>query len=181
MGHLVFTIAVITLILAVTYNLIKALVTFAPWVPTFAKDMDRVFELAHLQSGEVFMDLGAGNGRMIFAAVQRHQVKAIGVELSLPFYLLMLVRQVAHRNSAVTIKFGDLFKADISQANVIYIYGLPDKIQDKLAEKILREARSDVRIISYCFEFTKLALMNKSRPTTKDLPIYLYQKYAEKN
>jgi precorrin-6B methylase 2 len=44
--------------------------SFAPWVPTKKRDIVRAIKLSGLQSGEVFYDLGCGDGRVVIEAAK---------------------------------------------------------------------------------------------------------------
>lgn len=43
---------------------------FAPWVPTKSRDVKRAIKLSGLRSGEVFYDLGCGDGRVTLEAAK---------------------------------------------------------------------------------------------------------------
>src|SRR5271170_3193742 len=54
----------------------------APYVSSPVHVVDRMLELAKIKPGETLYDLGCGDGRILIAAVEKYQVKAVGVEIS---------------------------------------------------------------------------------------------------
>lgn len=173
---MIFDIVAVTIIVFISYTTIKASLSFAPWVPTFERDVDRAFALAKLVPNEIFLDLGCGNGRMPIEAARRCGARGQGVELVFPLYLVCLVRKLLNRNLKLQFSFTNLFKTDVSQADVIYIFGLPRKLSGRLSKKLLAETKRGARLVSYCFPLADFALIKEDRPTPKDLPIYLYTK-----
>lgn len=174
MGFLFLKIALIAFWLFISYTIIKAFKSFAPWVPVFAKDVKRVIALIDLKTGEKFIDLGCGNGRICLALAKHSPGTVHGIELAWPLYAVCKIRQFIYNKANLRFSFGDLFKADIRNYDVIYLYGLPDGIKKRLGEKIKTEAKPGTRIISYCFEISGLRLETVSQPQQGDLPIYKY-------
>lgn len=129
-----------------------AALSFAPWVPAWKKDLPRIFKLADLQPGQTFYDLGCGDGRTVVYANKNFQAKAIGLEISIFYFLLSKFRQFFNKDKNLIIKFKNLFKQDLSDADVIYFYGMPRNIKDKLKQKLEKELKPGTKIISYAFD-----------------------------
>lgn len=146
--------------------------SFAPWVPTKKKDVGRVIKLAKIKPGEFWFELGCGDGRMSKAAAQAG-AKATGIELALPLYLAALIRT---RRTGTTIKFGSLFKTDLTKADVVYFFGMPDKIASKLKIKLEAELMPGTRVISYAFPVEGWEPLVVDKPTEDDIEIYLYRR-----
>jgi hypothetical protein len=77
----------------------------------------------------------------------------VGVELDPLRWLWcqMLITLLGLRNR-VEVRLGDLFHQDLSRADVIACYLLPDT-NKKLEDKLLRELRSGTRVVSNTFLF----------------------------
>lgn len=150
--------------------------SFAPWVPIWSKDLPRAFALMQLRPGEVFYDLGCGDGKTVLYAATHYDVSAIGIELSLPLWLVCKVRQTWRRPRGVQFKFGNLFRLDLSEADVVYVFGMPAKLQHKLRSKLERELKPGSRVVSYTFPIAGWQETIKDKPTAKDIAIYLYQR-----
>jgi SAM-dependent methyltransferase len=174
MGILFLKSGLIVFWLFIAYTVIKAFRSFAPWVPVFSKDLERVVEITDLKAGENFIDLGCGNGRMCLALARRSRGNIYGIELAWPLYAVCKIRQFLYNESNLDFRFGDLFKADLANFDAIYIYGVPETIKQRLGKKIRSEAKPGARIISYCFEIPDLQLDALSQPSDTDLPIYKY-------
>ena len=55
--------------------------SFISFVPTPFEDIATFFELAPVSFADVVYDLGSGDGRLLFAALEMGAGKAVGVEL----------------------------------------------------------------------------------------------------
>jgi SAM-dependent methyltransferase len=100
-----------------------AAVTGGPFVPSSRKRHQNMIKLADLKPTDVVYDLGCGDGRLIFASA-KHAKKAIGYELSIPLFLFGKIRQLFNPKNA-RIRYGNIWKQDYSDADVIYCYLLP--------------------------------------------------------
>jgi SAM-dependent methyltransferase len=120
----------------------------APWVPMRANDVARVIALAKLKEGEIFYDLGSGDGRTILAAAQTG-ARAEGFEISLLPYLIAKIREIfiSDKNKPQT-HFKDFWHVDLSRADVVYIFLMP-AIREKMKQKMERELRPGARVICY--------------------------------
>lgn len=157
------------------FTLALAGYSFAPWVPTRKKDLPRIFKLAKLSPGQIFYDLGCGDGKVVIYANKNFGAKAIGLELALPFYLLCKVRQILNNNVNLTFKFKNLFKEDLSKADVIYFFAeSADKLKGKIKQKLEQQAKPGARIISYVFPVEGWQPTVIDKPSEKDVAIYLY-------
>jgi hypothetical protein len=120
---------------------------FSLFVPTPHHDVVRVVEAADLREGDVFMDLGSGDGRIVFEAARRHPgIRGIGIEID-----EKLVKESNEKAKAegladrVQFLHQNVFDADLSQATVINMWLFPELMR-MLRPKILREARPGTRV-----------------------------------
>ncbi|MFA6322635.1 MAG: hypothetical protein WCX71_04130 [Candidatus Buchananbacteria bacterium] len=148
----------------------------APWVPTWQNDVKQMLQLAEIKPGEIVMDLGAGDARIMTLAVKNYQAQAVGYEIAVLPYLLgwfrIILLGLAGR---VQLKYGNFFKADISQADVICIFLMP-AVMIKIKNKIDQEAKPGCRILSYAFKISDWEPKAIFKPKKNQIPIYLYQK-----
>jgi protein-L-isoaspartate O-methyltransferase len=108
--------------------------------------------LVDLKPGETFFDLGAGDGRTVIMAAQEFGARAVGVELreDLAKRALATVHELGLQDR-VTIVQDDLFKVNLSPANVIFLY-LTTSANDKIKPKLVKELKSGSRIVSHDYE-----------------------------
>ncbi len=120
----------------------------APWVPTRRADVDRLIGLCHLKPGQTFYELGCGDARVCCEVAKRTGARAVGVELSLLLYLAARLRVWLGGHQRVRIFFGDARKADLSQAQVIYLFLMP-KVNALLAPTLAHEVEGGAMVVSY--------------------------------
>lgn len=157
------------------FNIVFSVLSFAPWLPSRRRDLARIFKLADLKEGQIFYDLGCGDGRIVIYAALNYKVKAIGLEISLPFYLICRLKQALKKNDNIKFKLKNLFKENLSGADVVYFFGIPDTINKKLVGKLKQELRPGTKIISYSFKLNNWVPKAIDKPAKNDIPIYLYE------
>lgn len=144
----------------------------APWVPTWAKDFDRIKSLASIQENDIVLELGAGEGRLLKVFTQTSAQKIIGYELSLlPFVIAWLrFQRFAPR---VQVLCQDFFHADFQPATVIFCFLTPPAMR-KLKIKFEAECQPGTRIISYAFSIPGWTPEVTDKPTPNAMTIYRY-------
>jgi precorrin-6B methylase 2 len=123
-----------------------------PYVPTSRDVVKAMLALARLQTDQVIYDLGAGDGRVLSAAVQEKTgLRAIGVELVPTIWLLGWIR-TRFAKAPIQFRLGDALKQNVSDANVIFVYMMPHFLQ-KLGEVFDRQLQKGTVVISHSFRF----------------------------
>ncbi len=119
-----------------------------PYVTTPLDVIDEILALAEVDSTDVLIDLGSGDGRIPIRAAQKFGIKAIGVEIDAD---LIKQSELNAKEVGVSglVKFeqGDLFAMDFSEATVVVLYLFPD-INEKLMPR-LKSLDSGTRIVSH--------------------------------
>lgn len=122
---------------------------YSPFVPSDMTNVERMVKLAKLRAGDVVMDLGSGDGRIVFESLRANPgVTGVGVELD---------RSLVDRTNAAAKARGlsararfvhqNAFDADLSKVDVIYMW-LWTEVQQMLRAKILAEARPGTRVVT---------------------------------
>jgi len=118
--------------------------------------------MAGVGPNDIVYDLGCGDGRILVAAAKRYHARAVGVEIDPIRYLWcqMLISVLGLRNQ-VQIIFGNLFNVDISKADVVVCYLMPDALS-KLEKKLKTELEPGKRIVSNKFTFPTFDMVSKN-------------------
>ncbi len=124
----------------------------APFVASPPQVVRRMLVLAELKPGEVFYDLGAGDGRTVIMAAQEFGARAVGIELreDLAKKALQTVYQLGLQDR-VTILHSNLFDVDISPADVVFLY-LTTSANEKVKPKLEAELKPGARVVSHDYE-----------------------------
>ncbi len=145
-----------------------------PWVPSDMEDVHAMLELAEVQAGELVVDLGAGDGRTLIAAAQLYGARALGIEISpLRCALIWLKARALGLHGLVEIRLGNLYHADLSQADVVLIFLMPGAV-DKLQTKLLLELGPGARVVSNSYPIGDWSFVRRRGY------LYLYQISAER-
>ncbi len=146
----------------------------APWVPTRAKDREHIVAYLKQQSFATFIDLGAGTGTMLFALAPLFpNARYIGYDISLlPLWIGKFSSWFSPKKN-ITMRYQNLYHGDISQADVIYIFLMPN-VHTEVARRVLCKAPPKARIL---FEgwppegYTPLTILSHS----DCLPVYCFE------
>ena len=119
------------------------------WVPTPQELVEKMLDMAKVTPQDYVIDLGSGDGRTVITAAKRG-AKALGIEYN-PDMVELSKRNAAKEgvSDKATFMKADLFEADLSQAQVITMFLLPD-INLKLRPKLLN-LKSGTRVVSNSF------------------------------
>lgn len=151
-----------------------ASISLAPFVPTRKRDLERIIRLADLKPGQIFYDLGCGSGRVVLAAAKTGS-KAVGIELSWPNYIYCQMKKMLIGERRAVFKFGDFYRKDIREADVVYFFGTPKGIDNKFKKMLQEGLRPGTKIISYAFPMVGWPEMIRDKPNEKEVAIYLYK------
>ena len=121
----------------------------APFVPTRGRDIDAIFSLYRFRPGDVLVDLGSGDGRVLAAAARRG-IHAIGYELN-PF-LVWYSRLKLRGHQGVTVRLEDFWLNKLPEETAVVFVFLAGPFMAKLDHKLTSEASRlghDIILISY--------------------------------
>ena len=110
-----------------------------------------MLEMANIKPGELVIDLGAGDGRIVVLAAMKYDAKAIGIEID-PIRCLIanLIIMLLGLRKKAHVYYGNFFSFDITSANVVMLYLLRSTNQ-QLKKKLDKELRSGTRVVSNSF------------------------------
>lgn len=154
----------------------------APFNPTSDDAIEVALRLASLNSDDVVIDLGCGDGRVLIAAAASNGgVHATGIEYDQSTYeraVQRLASQPDDIQRRVTLIHGDATAADLSAATVIFVYLVPtglDRVRGALRDAVDRGAR----VVSNIFSLKGWhadGLLRQKVATKSGLAVYLYAK-----
>jgi len=124
----------------------------APYVPSPPSVVRQMLVLADLKPGDVFFDLGAGDGRAVMMAAKDFGARGVGVELREDLVKKALGSVYEHNlQNRVTIVNSDMFKVDLSSADVVFLY-LTTSANEKVKPKLEGELKKGARVVSHDYE-----------------------------
>jgi SAM-dependent methyltransferase len=123
-----------------------------PYVQTPQVVVDKMLEMAKVTSKDYLIDLGSGDGRLIITAAKRYGAQGFGVDLNKSLVTLSNRNAVKAgvANRAVFYE-RDLHETDISKADVLTIYLLPE-VNLMVRSRIL-DLKPGTRLVSHDYGF----------------------------
>ncbi|WP_306647054.1 SAM-dependent methyltransferase [Massilia pseudoviolaceinigra] len=123
-----------------------------PYVPTPQAVVDRMLVLARVGKGDILYDLGSGDGRIVITAAKRYGAKGVGVDLD-PARIREARDNASKAGVGQQVQFiaGDLFKTDLSDADVVTLYLLSSVNRD-LRPQLWRQLKVGTRVVSHAFD-----------------------------
>jgi len=155
--------------LAILLIIAYGLVIFfgAPFLPTLRAERERAFDLLNLKKGQLFVDLGSGDGIMLVMAAQRG-LRAVGYEINpfLWFYSWLRTRRYGRK---VKVKMVSFWRADLSDADGIFVFLITHHMKhlDRLLSA--RQSKKKLKVVSNSFKIPG----RKIRQTSG--PMFLYE------
>ena len=124
------------------------------WVPTPDEVVERMLTMAQVTPNDIHFDLGAGDGKIAIAAAKKFGARATGIEFNPDMVKYASAAAQAAGVAGVgpgkaSIRQGDIFVTDFSQATVITLYLLPS-LNMKLRPQLL-SMRPGTRVVSHSF------------------------------
>lgn len=138
----------------------------APYVRSSKKTQDTMFRFAAIRPDETVYDLGCGDGTVVRRA-SRLGAKAVGVEASLLTFLVAWFWCVPFRGAR--IRFGDLWKGDYREADVVFCYLLVSSME-RFEREIWPTLKPGCRVVSNSFRMKGLT------PDKEEGGVFLYGK-----
>ena len=125
--------------------------SFINFVPTAHEDIDIFFELAPVSSSDVVYDLGSGDGRLLFTALDKGVAKAIGIDLDPQ--CICQANEIARSkglDDRITFLEADVMEVSLTDASVILCY-LSISASVALKPKFESELKAGTRIVMESF------------------------------
>lgn len=138
----------------------------APFLPTLRPQIDTALDLLDLRTGQVLLELGCGDGRVLVAAAKRG-VHGVGYELN-PIMAGIAWLRTRRYGGKIQIICGDYWRADWPAAQGIFGFILP-RYMGKLDKKVIQYKHKPLRVASFAF-----AIPNREATAERD-GVFLYE------
>ncbi len=141
----IFCIALLWILVPAFYGL--------PSVPTKPERIRKALKLVNLQPDEVLYDLGAGDGRVLLIAAREFGALPTGLEVG-PVQCALIWLRIVSSGLAdrIKIRWGNFFKADLKDADVVYVYATSREVL-KLAPFLQKQMKTGSRVVSISADF----------------------------
>ena len=161
----------------------------APYLPTFGNKLDIMFDLIrrHVSTSssmsspsslKKFVDLGSGDGRVVFRAAREGIFqKSVGYEINPALHMWVKFRQMITPKywSSTQFYLGDLWKVKLHHYDVVAVYGLYP-IMERLGKKLQQELKPGSIVVSNVFEIPNWkAVSSTASGSSQGKGVYLYQ------
>lgn len=170
--------ALLLIILSTILFFLAPFFSLIPFVPVRKESLSEIISALELKNRSVLYDLGCGDGRILFAAAKRNpHISCIGIEIA-PFpFLLAKIKKILSASKNIQILYGDFRKISVSPASHVFVYLLPEALND-LLPKFEKELKSGSKVVSCDFRFSKRepnkVLEIKSTEQQKNKKLYVY-------
>ena len=161
----------------------------APYLPTFGKKLNVMFDLIrnhmshsqymqHKRTQLRFVDLGSGDGRVVFRAAREGLFdKSVGYEINPALHIFANFRRLITPRYWTNTQFymRDLWKIPLHQYDVVAVYGL-SPIMQRLGTKLEKELKPGSIVLSNVFAIPGWRVSDTSASGGKEKEgVYLYQ------
>lgn len=124
----------------------------APYVPTQPEIMERMLKLAQIESHDVVVDLGSGDGRLVIAAMSAGARRSMGYEIHPGLTKLSngKIRRAGFEDRAIVLNHS-MWNANLTDVNLVFLYQIPYAMgrMKKLLESQLAPGS---RVVSHAFK-----------------------------
>lgn len=146
-----------------------------PYVATKKEKIDTIIKLAQIKKGQTVVDLGSGDGRLLFESARRG-VFAVGYEINpfligltkIKWFFLHLRGEKSSHLGGVIVRRQSLWNADLAVADVIFVYGRK-KTMAKFEDFVFKNTKKGTRVVVNTNPFPT------KRPTKSINGVFLYR------
>jgi len=146
----------------------------ALYVSTTRTRIAAFIEAVPMEKGQLLVDLGCGDGRVLRQTSKNYKVKAIGYEVNLLAYLKAQALSIGQKQ--VEVRRKSFWSQNLAGADVIFCYLYPD-VMRKLSAKLKAELKPGTLIVSCNFSVPGFKPLRVLRPagSLHNDPLYIYR------
>jgi tRNA G46 methylase TrmB len=125
------------------------------YAPVSDKRIAKILRLINVKKDQKIVDLGSGNGKVLIALAKKG-FNVLGLEIN-PWLVFKSRKRIkkAGFGGKTEIKWADFWKVNLGEFNVIIIYGI-GYMMKRLEQKLLKEVKKDLQVITVSFPFPNL-------------------------
>lgn len=131
----------------------------APFVPSKGSSVRQMLDLAQIEKDEKLIDLGSGDGRIVFEAT-KYGIDAWGVDINAVLIIFSKLKSYITKNNNAHFEYKNIFNVDLTKFDVVTLYCLPKTI-NKLEDKLRKELKPSARIISNTFDLKNAQIIKQ--------------------
>ncbi len=162
----------ILILIIILSEFVNYVQTRVPFVPTSKIDIEDMSKRLQISSEDLFIDLGSGNGKIVFAIENLTGARARGLQRRGWTQSYAKLRKLLTSSKSEFIS-GNFFDQSWSDATIIYCYLYPH-LMNQVAEKALVECRSGTKIVVRDFPIKSLAHKETWRtPSNHEMFLYI--------
>jgi len=145
----------------------------ALFVSTTRTRIAAFIEAVPMKKGQILVDLGCGDGRVLRQAWKNYKVRAIGFEVNLLAYFKAQVLSIGLKQ--VEIRRKNFWSQNLTGADVVFCNLYPD-VMRKLSTKLKAELKPGTLVVSCNFALPGFQPLNVLRPrgSLHNDPLYIY-------
>ncbi len=133
----------------------------APFIVTRAGTVKKILSLAQIMPETNIVDLGSGDGRLLFHFAKAGAKSVHGYEIN-PLLVWKAKKKIARLNLEKTIEVFErnFWDIDMSRYEIVYVFGI-SHIMRQLENKLKRELKPGTKVISQGFQFPSWKMRKK--------------------
>lgn len=170
---IVFLLLVLAYLAIILSTVVGFWQTRVPFIRSGTRDTEYVLSVVGLKPGQLFVDLGSGNGQVVFIAERAASVRGVGYELTVWAYWWAKLSARMKGSGAVFYR-SSFFDTSWASIDVLYCYLYPP-IMSSVEEKFVREAKPGALLISRAFSLPGLTPEQVMNPPSGH-PVFIYRK-----
>jgi SAM-dependent methyltransferase len=145
---LAIVLLVIMLFLAYIVSILLNFLT--PFYTTPRKILSKLTDLFELKPSQTFVDLGSGDGRVVFDVYRKYKCKSVGYEISPVLLIYVKIKKLLTNplNPKLNFREESFFKVDLEKYDVIYCC-LPEDVLSILEDKFENELKEGSKVFIY--------------------------------
>ena len=146
----------------------------ALYVSTTRTRIDAFLDAVPMREGQLLVDLGCGDGRVLRQVRRKYDVRAVGYEINLMAYIK--ARLLSAGNSRIEIRRQNFWSQNLAPADVVFCYLYPD-VMRRLSTKLKAELRPGTLIVSCNFPLPGFKHHRMLRPAgaLHSDPVFIYR------